>query len=170
MARSSRRRSKATQVRTRQTRTTLAPRAAGPPVKRAPAVRASAETLLLALARDLTMRAAALPRAGDVDGIVATLASQYGPDAPLATALREDWLRGRGDKTARLALAWAREQVRLALVDVLHRARAPRAMRTDGDTETVAWLWLAACEALAHEPASAVGDRSHALAAFLHAT
>jgi hypothetical protein len=133
-------------------------------------MRASAETLLLGLARDITVRAAALERSADVDPIVVSLLSAYAPDAPLATALREDWLRSRNDKTARLALAWAREQLRLALSEVLQRARAMRSMRADGDVETLAWLWLAACEALAHEPTSAVSDRAHALVAFLNAT
>jgi hypothetical protein len=133
-------------------------------------MRASAETLLLGLARDIASRAAALEHRADVDTIVVTLLSAYAPDAPLAIALREDWLRSRNDKTARLALAWAREQLRLALSEVLQRARATRSMRNAGDVETLAWLWLAACEALAHEPTSAVSDRAHALVAFLDAT
>jgi len=132
--------------------------------------RASAETLLLEVARDVSRRAAALERAADVDTIVAALASAYAADAPLATALREDWLRGRDDKTARLTLAWAREQVRLALSEVLQRTRALRPLRTGVDVEILAWVWLAACEALAHEPASAASDRAHALATFLHTT
>jgi len=132
--------------------------------------RASAETLLLGVARDISMRAAALERTADVDTIVAALLSAYAPDAPLAHALREDWLRGRDDKTARLALAWAREQVRLALCEVLQRTRALRPPRTGADPETLAWLWLAACEALAHESASAASDRAHALVTFLHTT
>lgn len=93
------------------------------------------------------------------------LVRAYAPDAPLARALREDWIRDHDDKTATLAFAWAREQVRLALVDVLDRARVARA--ASSETDTIAWLWLAACEALAHEPASAVSDRAHALATFL---
>ena len=145
-------------------------RRAAPAGKRAPAARASAETLLLGVARDISMRAAALERAADIEAIVAALLSAYAPDAPLAKALREDWLRGRDDKTARLALAWAREQVRLALFEVLQRGRASRALRVTGDAETLAWLWLAACEALAHEPTAAVSDRAHALVAFLGTT
>ena len=136
--------------------------------------RATAETLLLDLARDISARAGALDRKADVkvdlESIVTALGAAYAPDAALATALREDWLRARGDKTADLALAWAREQVRLALSEVLQHARAMRAMRVDGDVETLAWLWLAACEALAHEPPSAAADRAHALVAFLRAT
>jgi hypothetical protein len=163
MARSSRRRPK-TRRRAEPSRRTI--RIA----KRAAVARSSAETLLLEVARDVSRRAAALERAADVDTIVAALSSAYAPDAPLANALREDWLRGRDDKTARLTLAWAREQVRLALSEVLQRTRALRPLRTGVDVEILAWLWLAACEALAHEPASAASDRAHALATFLHAT
>ena len=133
-------------------------------------MRASAETLLLGLARDIALRAATLERGADVEAIAITLLGAYAPDAPLATALREDWLRSRNDKTGRLALAWAREQLRLALSEVLQRARAIRSIRGDGNVDTLAWLWLAACEALAHEPPSAVSDRAHALLAFLNAT
>ena len=120
----------------------------------------SAESLLLALARDLPRDASP----DDIGTIIDVLVRAYAPDAPLATVLRADWIRGRDDKTARLALAWAREQVRLALVDLLVRARAARGA---GDADTVAWLWLAACEALAYEPEAAVMDRAHALATFL---
>jgi hypothetical protein len=132
-------------------------RRAAPSVKAAPPAAApTAEALLLALARDVTARTA------DVQTIVDVMATAYAPDAPLAAALREDWMHARADKTAGLALGWAREQVRLALVDVLQRARSR-------DPETLAWLWLAACEALAYEAATAVPDRVHALTAFLTA-
>jgi hypothetical protein len=127
----------------------------------------TAETLLLTLAREVSARSAGVTQAADVHATVDVIAAVYAPETPLAMALREDWLYGRGDKTAQLALAWAREQVRVAMVEVLHRARAARLIRADRDVETLAWLWLAACEALAHEPATAVPDRVHALAAFL---
>jgi hypothetical protein len=140
------------------------------PAKRAKAAkatavpRAKAETLLLELARQLSARTA---DTSDLAPISEWMAATYAPDAPLARALREDLLRKRDDKTARLALAWAREQVRLAFLELLQRARAARCLRADGDVETLAWLWLAACEALAHEPPGAVPDRIHALTAFL---
>lgn len=103
----------------------------------------------------------------DLRGVVETLAGACAPDAPFAVAIREDWIRGRGDKTARLALAWAREQLRLALGEVLLRARAAGLVRMDVDAETLAWLWLAGSEALAHEPPAAVSDRVQALVTFL---
>jgi len=71
--------------------------------------------------------------------------------------------RGR-EKSRALALAWAREQVRLALGDLLERAGATR---SDVPTDMLAWLALAAGEALAHEPAEAVPDRLAALIAFI---
>jgi len=134
-----------------------------------PSAAPRAEALLLTLAREVTAGGAQLVAGTDVQPIVQTMAAAYAPDAPLAAALREDWRRGRDDKTAELALGWAREQVRLALVDVLQRARPGRTAPAGGDAETIAWLWLAACEALAYEPATAVPDRIQALTAFLTA-
>lgn len=145
----------------RRPRTTRRP---SPAASAVPTPRVSAETLLLALARALSTRAA---DTSDLAAIIDASAAAYAPDAPLALALREDLLSQRDDKTARLALAWAREQVRLALVEVLQGARASRRLRMDGDVETLAWLWLAACEALAYERAEAVPDRMHALTTFL---
>ena len=150
--------------RSKRGRATASARKVTPKARVAPPV-SRAETLLLALARELSTREPAAPGHADLGKIVNVLARAYAPDAPLAKALRQDWLKAHDDKTAALAFSWAREQVRLALVDVLRRAGGARA----ADTDTTAWLWLAACEALAHEPPSAVSDRAHALAAFLSA-
>jgi hypothetical protein len=136
-----------------------------PPPTPPPPARVSAEALLLDLARMLS--APPMSHAGDLAAVVSTTAAAYAPDAPIAAALRADWPRITGDKAARLAFAWAREQVRLALRDVLQRARAAHAADGRHDTDTLAWLWLAACEGLAHEPPDAVDDRVHALLAFL---
>jgi hypothetical protein len=126
-----------------------------------------AETLLLDLSRAVTARAAAVVGTDDVRALVDALVAAYAPDAPLAAALRKDWLRTRGDKAAHLAIGWAREQVRVALVEAIERARAARAARTDVEADVLAWLLLAACEAIAHEPPAAVGDRAETLVAFL---
>lgn len=144
-----------------------APRAK--PARPARAATGSAEALLLALARDLTARAAHLTRAADLRAVVDALAAAYGPESPLAAAMRKDWLRGRSDKNVRLALGWAREQVRLAMVDVVQRAAWASLVSAHPNAETLAWLSLACCEALAYEPASAVGDRVQALSALLGA-
>jgi hypothetical protein len=129
----------------------------------------SAERLLLELARTLTTRAAAVATAADVHALIETAFGAYAAETPLAAALRRDWLRGRDDKTAQLALGWAREQVRLALMDALARGRDASVVQAAGDVDTLAWLWLAACEALAHDVPGAAPDRVSALAAFLTA-
>lgn len=114
-----------------------------------------AEQRLLDLARELPPSAVEAVRA---------LVEAYRPDSPLPRAVAQAWLAGQRDKTRALALAWAREQVRLALAEALARgASAPRP--PDGDT--LAWLVLAACEALAHEPASAASDRLPILLDFI---
>jgi hypothetical protein len=77
------------------------------------------------------------------------------------------WLRARDDKTATLALAWAREQVRRGLGEVLERERAHGRVRGDVSPETLSWLILAASEAMAHEPPGASGDRMAMMLEFL---
>lgn len=72
-----------------------------------------------------------------------------------------------GDKARALALAWAREQARLALADVLQRAAKVGATRTDVAAETLAWMVFAGAEALAREPADAVADRLQAITMFI---
>lgn len=120
-----------------------------------------AERRLLALARELgALGSDPLPRA------LRTLAAAYAPDAPLPRAVGRAWLASRQNKTGALALAWAREQVRLAVQEVIEAtppsARGPFA----GAPELLAWMLLAGCEALAQEPPSAVADRVRALASF----
>jgi hypothetical protein len=124
----------------------------------APAHRATgptdAERRLLALAREMEgLGADALPRA------LHALAAAYAPDGELPAAVHRAWLAARTDKTATLALAWAREQLRLGLQGVIE-ATPPSARGVLGlPAETLAWLLLAACESLAHEPPSAAADR-----------
>jgi hypothetical protein len=119
-----------------------------------PSKPSEAEQRLLALARELAaLGVDPLPRAVDL------LAVAYAPDAPLPRAMYRASLAGRGDKTAMLALAWAREQVRMALEEILIGSRTAVGL----SPETHAWVLLAACEALAHEPPSAVADRRRAL-------
>jgi hypothetical protein len=89
------------------------------------------------------------------------LASAYAPGAALPRAVARAWLAARGDKTMTLALAWARENVRLVLEEVLERN--PHGATLPGSADTRAWLVLAACEAIAHEPPAAGADRLRAL-------
>jgi hypothetical protein len=142
----SRRRSKRDRPR-RRARTATGPRAPKP---------TEAETRLLALAREL----GTLPAAAGTPAALRLLAAAHAPDAPLPRAIAQAWNRSRGDKTAALALAWAREQVRLALEEIL--GRAPRGT-LGGNVETRAWLLLAAAEAIAQEPPEAAADRLRAL-------
>jgi hypothetical protein len=113
-----------------------------------------AERRLLALAREMEgLGADALPRA------IRALAAAYAPDGELPAAVHRAWLAARSDKTATLALAWAREQLRLGLQGVIE-ATPPSARGVLAlPAETLAWLLLAACESLAHEPPSAAADR-----------
>jgi hypothetical protein len=125
-----------------------------PPPPRAPARPTDAERRLLALAREMeALGADALPRA------VRALAGAYAPEGELATAVHRAWLAARDDKTARLALAWAREQLRLGLQDVIEATPPSARGRIPLPAETLAWLVLAACESLVHEPPSAAADR-----------
>src|SRR5919108_4587334 len=132
-----------------------------PPARRPPAPRqrvaaapSEAERRLLALAREMEgLGADALP------GALHSLAAAYAPDGELPAAVHRAWLATRSDKTATLALAWAREQLRLGLQGVIE-ATPPSARGVLGlPAETLAWLLLAACESLAHEPPSAAADR-----------
>jgi hypothetical protein len=122
-----------------------------------------AEMRLLELAQEI----AALARDGDgpaeLSRTLTTLAAAYAPSAPLPHLVFHAWVRSRNDKTATLALAWAREQVRLGLQEVVERALKTGRGRVDVEPETIAWLLLAGCEALAQEPPSAVADRLRAL-------
>ena len=126
-----------------------------PPARTTPS---DAERRLLALAQRL---GAGLDETATLSAALQTLTAEYAAEAALPRAMCRAWLGSRQDKTAALALAWAREQVRLAVRDVLERARTRGALAVDADT--LAWLLLAACEALAYEPASAVADRVRVL-------
>lgn len=127
--------------------------------------RAAARTTLSEAERRLLALAQTLGAPDDTADVLSaalrTLTSQYSAAAPLPRAMCGAWLGSRKDKTAALALAWAREQVRLSLRDVLERAPARGRLAVDADT--LAWLLLAACEALAYEPDSAVADRVRVL-------
>jgi len=118
-----------------------------------PGALSEAESGLLALAREL----AAQPASGEPLTALQRLAAAHAPDAPLPRAVARAWIEAREDKTAALRLAWAREQVRLTLEDIL--ARAPQRGGLPGGADTRAWLLLAAAESLAYEPPAAAADR-----------
>jgi|RhiMetdeSRZDD1v2_1073273.scaffolds.fasta_scaffold04626_13 hypothetical protein len=113
-----------------------------------------AETMLLALAKDLA--------GAPLDHAVKRLADAFAPSADLPGEIYAAWIKSRREKTASLALSWAREQLRLSLEETI--ARSPAAKLPAGlAPDTLAWLVLAACEAIAHEPPSAVVDRVRAV-------
>jgi hypothetical protein len=114
-----------------------------------------AEAHLLRLAREIT----GLPLAAAVE----KLAAAWAPGAALPRDVAQAFLRSRGDKTSALALAWAREQVRLALAEIVAAAPKPGRGRIQAAPDTLAWLLLAACESIAHEPPSAVAERVSAI-------
>ena len=151
-ARRSKRARKRSRTRTRSRRR----RAAPTPI---PSAIGEAEARLLALAREL----AAPPLDADPAAALHFLAAAHAPDAPLPRAIARAWIEGREDKTTALRLAWAREQVRLTLEEILARARPRGALA--GDVATRAWLLLAGAESIAQEPAAAGADRLKTLVA-----
>jgi hypothetical protein len=126
----------------------------------------AAETGLLELAQALATPTGsgereALARALDL------LEVAFAPDAPLPRHLAQAWLRTRGDKTAALALGWAREQVRRALADVVRGVRRRGDLDGEVSPGTAAWLLLAAAEGESHEVGGSVSDRLSAVCGLL---
>ncbi len=131
------------------------PRATRPPKPPRALQPTPAEKDLLRLAREIT----GLPLGAALEKVAAA----WAPGAPLPRSVAQAFLRSRGDKTAALALAWAREQVRLALEETVAAGPGRERRRIEAGPDTLAWLLLAACESLAHEPPSAVADRVRAI-------
>ena len=125
-----------------------------PRLQRAPRP-SPAETHLLGLAREIT----GLPLAAAIEKLTAA----WAPGAALPRDVAQAFVRSRGDKTSALALAWAREQVRLALEETIAATPKPGRGHIQAAPDTLAWLLLAACESIAHEPPSAVADRVRAI-------
>ena len=109
-----------------------------------------AETLLLTLAKDLA--------GAPLDRALRAIADAFAPGAELPHEVFNAWIKTRHEKAASLALSWAREQLRLSLEETI--TRSPKGRPAHGlAPDALAWLLLAACEAIAHEPPSAVADR-----------
>jgi hypothetical protein len=127
-----------------------------------------AEVDLLALARALTEIASPEPsERGAVGAALDALAVAFEADARLPRALAHARNAALADHSLALALAWAREQLRLSLGEILDRAVAAGDVRVSLPPESLAWLVLAACEALAHEPRGAAPDRLKLLEGWL---
>jgi hypothetical protein len=117
------------------------------------------EARLLALARDLAALTATSPPARLLDAALEKLARAAGP-----------MTSNRRDKTRALATAWAHEQARLAMQEILEREARRGALRGDLPRPLLAWLLIAARDALAHEPPDALDERLQALGRFLRLT
>ncbi len=129
-----------------------------------PARLGAGEARLLTLARDLTALITTAPPSRLLDAALERLASGAGPMAkrPSATS--------RGDKTKALAAAWAHEQARLAMHEILEHEARRGALRDDLSRPLLAWLLIAARDALAHESPDALDERVQALGRFLRLT
>ena len=95
------------------------------------------------------------------------LATAFEAGAPLPRALARARNAALADKARALALAWAREQLRLSLGEILARAAAAGDVRVTLPADSLAWVVLAGCEALADEPRGAAPDRLRLLADWL---
>jgi hypothetical protein len=142
---------------------TVAPGSTPKPARPSPA-----ETALLALARTLTAldRPEVSPRV-TVATALDVLAIAFQAGAPLPRALAHARNAALADEARALAIAWAREQLRLSLGEILGRAAAAGDVKAALPAESLAWLALAACEALADEPPHAAPDRVKLLAEWL---
>ena len=128
----------------------------------------TAENDLLDLARSLADAARAHASDGKaMEVALLRLEAAFAGGGALPRRYFRSWLRTWSDKTATLALAWAREQVRRGVGEVLERERSQGRVRSDVSPETLSWLVLAASEAMAHEPLGASRDRIAMLLEFL---
>jgi hypothetical protein len=85
-------------------------------------------------------------------------------------ALLDASRRAHRDKRAALALGWAREQVRIAVADLLGREMKAGRLPAEAPRDALAWLIVVASEATAAESAGIVADRVDALLAVLGAS
>ena len=125
----------------------------------APARLGAGEARLLTLARDLTALITTAPPSRLLDAALERLASGARPLA-----------RNHADKTKALAAAWAHEQARLAMNEILEREARRGALRDDLSRPLLAWLLIAARDALAHESPDVLDERLQALGRFLRLT
>jgi hypothetical protein len=138
------------------------------PAPRARPLRGSSdvEREVLALAQRIAAIAAEPePPATSWRAALELIVTAHAADGRLAPALIETWQRVRTDKRATLALGWAREQLRLAVADVLAREAKARRLRGDVPLDALAWVVVAASESAVHEAPASLGDRVDALLA-----
>lgn len=127
-----------------------------------------AELGLLKLAREIAALARDAAGPAALGAALEKLTTAFTASALEPVAMLEALKKSRDSKTRLLALGWAREQLRLALQELIQRAADAGRARTDMTPATLAWLLLAGCQALAYEPPTAVQDRAAALLDFTH--
>jgi hypothetical protein len=108
-----------------------------------------AEQRLLALAAELAAIAAANePPRIRRDQALGRLAEAFGRDGESASLILAAWHRGRADRGLALAVAWAREQLRVSLQEILEAGARQGVMRRDRDPAALASVLLAGAESL----------------------
>jgi hypothetical protein len=85
------------------------------------------------------------------DRALACLTAAFGSDAELAPLLAPVWHRALTDERLALTFAWMREQLRVSLQEILEAGVAEGTVRKEPNPESLAWIILAACEALVRE-------------------
>ena len=124
------------------------------PAPRVERARPDVDAPLLALARRIA-ELHATDGVARLEAALERLAAGYGEDGTATTALFETWITSHRaehrEKTRELAVAWAREHIRLALQEILEQEVTAGRVRKDIDAQDLAWILLAGAEALAHE-------------------
>lgn len=106
----------------------------------------------LALAREVGAVAAGPdPPSVRRDRALARIVAAFGDGGELAALLPAALHRARADEPLRLALAWVREQLRVSLEEILDAGVRAGVFRKDPEPAVLAWVLLAACEALLRE-------------------
>jgi hypothetical protein len=119
---------------------------------RRPARPSPAEERLLALSGELAAIAAAPdPPRVRRDQALGRLADVFGRDAEVASLVLGAWYRGRTNHDLSLAMAWAREQLRVSLQEILTAGARAGVMRRDRDPAALAAVLLATCESLVRD-------------------
>ncbi len=135
-----------------RTRPRPAPTPRSSPPRRRRAVPSAFEQQILALAREIELIAGTDddPRV-QRDRALARFAEAFESSAALADLLVAAWHRARVDESLALSLAWGREQLRASLQEILDAGAAAGVMRKEPAPAELAWVLLAACEALLRE-------------------
>ena len=123
-----------------------------------------AERVTLDLARSIATIAAERPPAPTP--LRAALTQMTTAYASQAAVFFDAWKRARSDKRAALALGWAREQLRLAVVELLARDGTAGRLRTAATHDSLARIIVAVSESAVADTTDAV-ERIEALTVVL---